>query len=229
MRMVKSSYLRVTAGLMPVLAGFLMITSPLISYLAWALGQLVLSPSMPRDYQGPATVLDFIALQSGYMILGVVLAFIGFPAFSEALKVAKHDADEHDFLVKRLLWLSAPNQASMDSVNVLSTRELVYQINKLLGEHPARDHFGEISCFKCGTAISSSQNEKYAGSCPRCHYHGVGIKAYGKAMAVFTVAILILLCSFFAMASILAWIALVATLIASIFWANGHYMIHRKV
>ena len=227
MHTVKDSFL-VAGGLVPVLAGLLLIISPLVSYLGWAFGELLAGPSAPRNYGGPSTVLDFIGLQGVHVVLGIVLAFIGFPAFNGALKHAKQESNEHDFLAKWLVMLDSTGQLDAVLVARLSNRELVYKINKVLLASPQQDAAGKVICYKCIRPISSTQNEKFTGSCASCYYTAKGIRAFAKAACLYVLSGALIVLAIVSWATVPAWLSLASATLATGFLAWGRYLRDEK-
>ena len=223
MRTIKDSVL-VAAGLAPVLAGLFLIISPLISYLGWAIGELLANPSVPRNYDGPSTVFDFIGLHGVHVVIGIVLSFIGFPMFNGALKHVKQEADEHDFLAKQLVTLDSSGQLDAVLVGRLSIRELVYKINKLLVASARQDASDKLICYKCLHPISSAQNEKFMGSCASCYYNRKGIRAYARAAGLFFLSGALIFLAIVSWSAILAWLSLGSATLATGFLAWGRYL-----
>jgi hypothetical protein len=218
----------VVAGSVPVIAALALVLLPFISYLAWAIDQLLLSPGIPRDPSGPSTVLDFIGVNAGYMILGIVLAFVAFPAFAECVKNMKLEAQDHALLVDELRSHDVIVQASGDAYDQLSNKELVYRINNIHAGKQVAGICGNLLCFKCGSAISARQNQQFHGSCADCHYMGNGLAAYLKGLALIAIAVLLAALALVTATYWIWWAILCLGLLAFAFIAWGHYLRESK-
>ncbi|MBN2151266.1 MAG: hypothetical protein JW839_07475 [Candidatus Lokiarchaeota archaeon] len=218
----------VVAGSVPVLAALALILLPFISYIAWAIEHLLINPGMACDPTGPSTVLDFIGVQSGYVILGIVIAFVGFPVFNECVKNLRREAQDHALLLDELRSHDVNGLGMPVDGDGLTNRELVYGINAIhasQGSSPIRE---KLLCFECGSTISPGQNQRYHAACPDCYYMRRGAIAYARAAGLIGMATLLALAAVM-VATAWIWfgvIGLGAIALCTIAW--GHYLRESK-
>jgi hypothetical protein len=218
----------VVAGSMPVIAALAFILFPFISYVAWAYDQLLLNPGIPRDPAGPSTVFDFIGIDAGYMILGIILAFVAFPVLSECVKNMKREVQDHAFLLDELHSHEICGTASTENDDQLSIRELVYRINKIYASESITGRVGKLLCFKCGSSISARHNLDFHGSCADCHYKSKGVIAYLRGTGFIAIAVLLALLAITTATAWIWWIVLGLGLLALATIAYGHYLRESK-
>jgi hypothetical protein len=218
----------VVAGSMPVIAALALVLLPFISYIAWACGQLLLNPGIPRDPAGPSTVFDFIGINAGYMILGIVLSFVAFPIFSECIKNMKREAQDHALLIDELRSHDIASTASTESYDQLPNRELVYRINNAHASHSITGTWGKLLCFKCGSSITARQNLDFHGSCADCHYKSKGAIDYGRGAGFIAVAVLLAMLAITTATAWIWWIVLGLGLLAFATITWGHYLRESK-
>jgi hypothetical protein len=227
MSLIKEKF-GVVAGSVPVIAALALILLPFILYIAWAFNQLLLSPGVPRDPAGPSTVLDFIGINAGYMILGIVLSFVAFPAFTECVKNMKREAQDHALLVDELHSHNLKAPAVADGVDTLSNRELIYRINTIHASQTLSGISGKLLCFKCGSTISARHNLDFHGSCADCHYMSKGLVTYLKGIGFTCIAVLIAILAISTATPWIWWIVLGLGLLAFATIAWGHYLRESK-
>ncbi|MEX2681049.1 MAG: hypothetical protein Q6373_005580 [Candidatus Sigynarchaeota archaeon] len=213
----------VLAGCVPIIAALVLILLPFISYLAWVV-QVLVFPGIPRDPTGPSTVLDFLGSQSGYMFVGIILAFIGFPVFNECIKNMKREAQDHAFLLEELRALDITGTVLAGNVEKLNNRDLVYHINCFHASAIMNATQEDLLCFECGAPITARQNQQFHASCPDCHYLKKGAIAYLKAAGLTCMAILIGLLAIVIGIAWIWWIVLAFGMLALGTFAWGHYL-----
>jgi hypothetical protein len=218
----------VVAGIMPVIAALALILLPFILYIAWALNQLLLNPGIPRDPAGPSTVLDFIGINAGYMILGIVMSFVAFPVFSECIKNMKREAQDHALLADELRSHNLKAPAVTDDVDQLSNRELIFRINKIHASNTFSGVSGKLLCFKCGSSISARHNIDFHGSCADCHYMSKGLVTYMKGTGFIAITAFLAILAIMTATSWIWWAALSSGLLAFATLAWGHYLRESK-
>ncbi|NMC07175.1 MAG: hypothetical protein GYA24_18305 [Candidatus Lokiarchaeota archaeon] len=194
MRMIKEK-IGVVAGSMPVIAALALISLPFISYLAWAIDQVMLDPAIPRAAAGPSTILDFIGTNAGYMVLGIVLSFMAFPVLAGCIKHLHVEMQDHALLLEELHACDAARGVVCEDDRLASRRELVFRIN---GIHASQARIGmgigrcgDLNCFACGKIISARENMQFHASCTGCYYMAKGAAAYAKGACLASVAVLL--------------------------------------
>ncbi len=218
----------VVAGSVPIIAALALILLPFISYITWAVEQVLISPGIPRDPAGPSTVFDFIGIQSGYMILGIVLAFVAFPIFNECVKNMKREAMDHALLIDELRSHDINGTVLVGNGDRLSNRELVYRINVIHATQGINAIREKLLCFECGSFISARQNEQFYASCPNCYYMKKGAAAYARAAGLISIAVLLALLSIVTLTAWIWWPVIGLGLVALCTIAWGHYLRESK-
>jgi hypothetical protein len=218
----------VVAGGAPVIAALALILFPFISYIAWACDQLLLNPGIHRDPAGPSTVFDFIGIHAGYMILGIILAFVAFPAFNECIKNMKREVQDHALLLAELRSHDINGTSSTENDDRLSIRELVFRINKIYAPQSITGRGGKLLCFRCGSSISARHNLDFHGSCADCHYRSKGVVAYMRGAGFIAIAVLLALLAITTTTAWIWWVVLGLGMLAFATIAFGHYLRESK-
>nr|MDO8083960.1 hypothetical protein [Candidatus Sigynarchaeum springense] len=217
----------VLAGSVPIIAALALILLPFISYIAWTV-EMLMSPGVPLDPAGPSTVFDFLGNQSGYMILGIILAFVAFPVFNECIKNAKQEAQEHTLLLEELRSHDINSTELAVNLDHLTNRDLIYRINCLHASGVVNVLRENLLCFECGSPITARQNQQFHASCPDCHYLKKGAIAYARAAGLIGIAVLLATLAIVIATAWIWWIVLGVSLLALCLISWGHYLRETK-
>lgn len=195
-------------GLLPFIAGCILLTSPFLMYLYWAIGNILSLPPLNCGTACPETIQGFYLAHMDLVSLGVLLFLASLPLLYKGMTIHKREKQDIDLLINKLLALDKANSFSRKLVQSMSKRNINYQINKLLEKQPS-EAYGlseHQECATCSRNISKQVNEDYRGICTSCYYKLAGRSSCMRAVMIWISSIFLLWLVFSISLGWLAWI-----------------------